>query len=194
MLKKTAELLGLLQQSHSDLVRTSALQKSLVAERSLSSFVQIKVSVTILNVQPWTSALGEHVSPVDPDSWLGVYVGYTASFLTWIKVSEWLHSTRKTAIIVKLISLRNVCLSHFKIPSIFSILKRQHLRAKLLKNHFIVAAKVHCIMQWENAVMLGARTTYTKAQSHCENDKSCWYFHALSPADFGHIPSHNMPM
>lgn len=141
-------------------------------------------------MQPQTSAIGEHGSPVGPDSWLGAYVTYIASLLTWMKASEQLHSRREVVIVIELISSRNVCLNHFKIPSIFSSLKRQHL-AKLLRNHFILTAKVHFIMQWENAVMLGARITYTKAQSHYENDKSCWYFHVLSPANFGRIPSHN---
>lgn len=86
---------------------------------------------------------------MDRDSCLGAYVKCTASLLIWIKKCEWLHSRGKTVIVIKLISLRNVCLSPFKIPSIYSSLKRQHLRAKLLKNHFILTAKVHVIMQWE---------------------------------------------
>lgn len=111
---------------------------------------------------------------MDPDSWLGAYVIYTTSLLTWMKVPEQLYSRRETIIVIKLIYFGNVCLSHFKTASIFSTLKSQHLRAMLLRNHFILTAKVHFITQRENGIMLGASIAYKKAQSHYENEKSCW--------------------
>lgn len=91
--------------------------------------------------------------------WLGAYLTCAASLYSWVEVAEWLHSRRKAATAITLISLRNVCLSHFKIPNIPSSLKTQRLRAKLLRNHFIPIAKMHFILQWENAAILGARMT-----------------------------------
>lgn len=124
--------------------------------------------------------------------WLGVYFTCTTALLSWMEVAECLHISRKVAIFITQISSRNVCLSHFKIPNI-SNLKMQHLRAKLLRNHFIPIAKMRFILQWENtAVLVSTQKPTTKSQSHFENDKSFWYFHTLSPVNLGHLQSHRM--